>query len=108
LAPQGSIVEQFGYANFSYLQGGFSTTVADQAVAVGMKLLVPSPNFGNSSEVNAIKPYTKNIMAFFMMDEPDCAAGGNTTTLNIMLNTIETEIRKVDTNFPGAKTMLTV
>ena len=108
IAPQGSIVEQYGYANFTFLEGGFSAPIADQAIAVGMKLLVPSPNFNDTSAVNAIKPYATNIMAFFMMDEPDCAAGGNTNTLNTMLNSIETEIRKVDTNFPGAKTMMTV
>jgi len=108
LAPQGSIVEQYGYVNFTYLQGGFSATLADQAIALGMKLLVPPPNLGNPNEVNAIKPYTNNILAFFMMDEPDCAAGGNTNTLNSMLTSIETQIRRIDTNFPGAKTMLTL
>jgi hypothetical protein len=58
LAPQGSIVEQYGYANFTFLQGGFSATLADQAIALGMKLLVPSPNFNDANAVNAIKPYT--------------------------------------------------
>src|SRR5262245_797304 len=41
IAPQGSILEQNGYVNFIYLQGGFTPLVADQAVAAGMKLLLP-------------------------------------------------------------------
>jgi DNA-binding beta-propeller fold protein YncE len=108
LAPQGSIVEQYGYANFTFLEGGFSATLADQAIALGMKLLVPAPDFSDSAAVNAIKPYTNSIMAFFMMDEPDCAAGGNTTTLNTMLTSIETQVANVDANYPGAKTMITL
>jgi hypothetical protein len=108
IAPQGSIVEQNGYVNFTYLQGGFSPILAEQAVARGMKLLVPSPNFNDANAVNAIRPYTNHILAFFMMDEPDCVAGGNTNTLNGLLTSIESQIRRVDTNFPGAKTMFTV
>lgn len=108
LAPQGSIVEQYGSVNFTYLQGGGVGAPADQAVAAGMKLLLASPDFNDANAVNAIKPYTNSILAFFMMDEPDCVAGGDTNTLNTLLTTIETEIVKVDANFPGAKTMLTV
>jgi len=108
LAPQGSIVEQKGSVNFTYLQAGFSGTLSDQAVASGMNLLVPSPDFSDANAVNAIKPYTNSLLAFFMMDEPDCVAGGDTNTLNTLLTSIETEIVKVDANFPGAKTMLTV
>src|SRR5213075_780643 len=108
LAPQGSIVEQRGSVNFTYLQAGFSGALSDQAVASGMRLLVPSPDFSDTNAVNAIKPYTNNILAFFMMDEPDCVAGGNTSTLNTLLTSIEAEIAKVHANFPGAKTMFTV
>src|SRR6266576_2962999 len=108
LAPQGSIVEQRGSVNFTYLQAGFSGALSDQAVASGMRLLVPSPDFSDTNAVNAIKPYTNNILAFFMMDEPDCVAGGNPSTLNTLLTSIEAEIAKVHANFPGAKTMFTV
>src|SRR6266704_3244282 len=108
LAPQGSIVEQKGSVNFTYLQAGFSGTLSDQALASGMRLLVPSPDFNDTNTVNAIKPYTNSILAFFMMDEPDCVAGGNTSTLNALLTSIEAEIAKVHANFPGAKTMFTV
>jgi hypothetical protein len=108
LAPQGSIVEQNGSVNFTYLQAGFSGNLSDQAIASGMKLLVPSPDFSDTNAVNAIKPYTNNIVAFFMMDEPDCVAGGDTNTLNALLTSIETEIAKVHVSFPGAKTMFTV
>jgi hypothetical protein len=108
LAPQGSIVEQNGSVNFTYLQAGFSGILSDQAVASGMKLLVPSPDFSDTNAVNAIKPYTNNIVAFFMMDEPDCVAGGNTNTLNTLLTSIEAEIVKVQANFSGTKTMLTL
>src|SRR2546422_3069757 len=108
LAPQGSIVEQRGSVNFTYLQAGFSGALSDQAVASGMRLLVPSPDFSDTNAVNAIKPYANNILAFFMMDEPDCVAGGNPSTLNTLLTSIEAEIAKVHANFPGAKTMFTV
>src|SRR5882672_969351 len=108
LAPQGSIVEQNGSVNFTYLQAGFSAPLSDQAVAAGMRLLVPSPDFSDANAVNAIKPYTNSLLAFFMRDEPDCVAGGNTNTLNTLLTSIETEVAKVHVNFPGAKTMLTV
>jgi len=108
IAPQGSIVEQRGSVNFTYLQGGFSGALSDQAVASGMRLLVPSPDFSDTNAVNAIKPYTNSILAFFMMDEPDCVAGGNTSRLNTLLTSIEAEIAKVDANFPDAKTMFTV
>ena len=36
LAPQGSIVEQNGSVNFTYLQGGFRGILSDQAVASRM------------------------------------------------------------------------
>jgi len=108
LAPQGSIVEQNGSVNFTYLQAGFSGPLSDQAVAAGMKLLVPSPDFSDTNAVNAIKPYTNSLLAFFMMDEPDCVAGGSTNALNTLLTSIEHEIVKVHANFPGAKTMFTV
>lgn len=108
LAPQGSIVEQSGSVNFTYLQAGFSAPLADQAVAARMRLLVPSPDFNDASAVNAIRPYTNSLLAFFMMDEPDCVAGGNTNSLNTLLTSIETEVAKVHANFPGAKTMFTV
>jgi DNA polymerase III delta prime subunit len=61
-----------------------------------------------TNAVNAIKPYTNSILAFFIMDEPDCVAGGDPNTLNALLTSIEAEIAKVKTNFPGAKTMFTV
>ena len=108
LAPQGSIVEHKGSVNFTYLQAGFSGTLSDQAVASGMRLLVPSPDFSDTNAVNAIKPYTNSVLAFFMMDEPDCVAGGDISTLNTLLTSIETEIVKVKANFLGAKTMFTV
>src|SRR6266536_2390717 len=108
LAPQGSIVEQNGSVNFTYLQAGFSGALSDQAVASGMRQLVPSPDFSDTNAVNAIKPYTNSILAFFMMDEPDCVAGGDPNTLNTLLTSIETQIVKVHANFPGAKTMFTV
>jgi len=108
LAPQGSIIEQRGSVNFTYLQAGFSGTLSDQAVAAGMRQLVPSPDFSDTNAVNTIKPYTNGILAFFMMDEPDCVAGGDPNSLNTLLTTIEAEIVKVKTNFPGAKTMFTV
>jgi hypothetical protein len=73
-----------------------------------MRLLVPSPDFSDTNAVNAIKPYTNSILAFFMMDEPDCVANGDTNHLETLLTSIETEIVKVKTNFPGAKTMFTV
>ena len=56
LAPQGSIVEQNGSVNFTYLQAGFSGILSDQAVASGMRLLVPSPDFNDTNAVNAIRP----------------------------------------------------
>ena len=108
IAVQGMVVENYGYANFLFLEGGFSTNIADQAIAVGMKMLVGSPDFSDSTAVNQIKPYTNNIMAFFMMDEPDCAAGGNTNTLATYLSSIETQVANVDANYPGAKTMITL
>jgi hypothetical protein len=108
LAPQGSSVEQNGSVNFTYLQAGFSGTLSDPAVASAMRLLVPSPDFSDTNAVNAIKPYTNSVLAFFMMDEPDCVAGGSTNTLNTLLTSIEAEIVKVKANFAGAKTMFTV
>jgi hypothetical protein len=108
IATQGSIVEQNGYANFTFLQGGYSPALAQQAVAAGMKLLLGTPNYNDTNAMNSIRSYSNNILAFFMMDEPDCAAGGNTNTLDGMMSNIETQIRKVDTNFPGAKTMITL
>src|SRR6266536_6171491 len=51
LAPQGSIVEQNGSVNFTYLQGGGVGSPADQAVAAGMKLLLASPDFNDANAI---------------------------------------------------------
>jgi len=108
IATLGSMTEQAGYVTFTDLQGGFSTNAANLAIALGMKILVGPPNFFDVNAVNQIKPYTNNILAFFMMDEPDCAAGGDTNKLNGFLSNIELQIAKARTNYPGSKSMITL
>jgi hypothetical protein len=108
IATLGSITEQAGYVTFTDLQGGFDTNAANLAIALGMKILVGPPNFFDVNAVNQIKPYTNNILAFFMMDEPDCAAGGDTNRLNGFLSNIELQIGKARTNYPGSKSMMTL
>lgn len=111
LAPQGSIVEQYGSVNFTYLQGGFSGPLSDQAVASGMRLLVPSPDFNDpniQTTLEAMQPYASNMLAFFMMDEPDCVANGNTNTLAQLLSSIEFQVSQLKSSFPNVPTMMTL
>src|SRR5205823_8436396 len=73
VAPGGSVIEQRGTVNFT--MGGSPGASGDQAVAAGMKLMFFAPDFSDpnvQSQIDATQPYATNMLAFFMMDEPDC------------------------------------
>src|SRR5205809_5272749 len=67
---------------------------SDQAIAAGMKLMFFAPDFSDpnvQSQIDAMKPYATNMLAFFMMDEPDCVANGDTNKLDQLLSTQRSE-----------------
>src|SRR5436853_592602 len=73
VAAGGSVLEQRGTVNFT--MGAGPGASGDQAVAAGMKLMFFAPDFSDpnvQSQIDAMKPYATNLLAFFMMDEPDC------------------------------------
>ena len=79
VAAGASVVEQQGYVNFT--MGAGPGPSADQAVALGMKLMFFAPDFSDPQiqvQLDAIRPYAGHMLAFFTMDEPDCVANGNT------------------------------
>lgn len=109
VAPGGSVAEQRGTVNFT--MGGSPGTSADQAVAAGMKLMFFAPDFSDpnvQSQIDAMKPYATNMLAFFMMDEPDCVANGDTNKLDQLLSSIETNINQLRQSFPQVAYMMTL
>jgi hypothetical protein len=109
VAANGSIAEQRGTVNFT--MGAGPGASGDQAVAAGMKLMFFAPDFTDpnvQSQLDAIRPYATNMLAFFMMDEPDCVANGDTAKLDQLLSSIESNIVQLRISFPQVPTMMTV
>ena len=109
VAAGGSIIEQRGFVNFT--MGAGPGPSADQAVALGMKLMFFAPDFTNPNiqdQLDAIRPYATNMLAFFTMDEPDCVAGGNNARLDQLLASIESQIGQLKLSFPDVPAMMTV
>ena len=109
VAPAGSIIEQRGTVNFT--MGGGPGPSADQAVASGMKLMFFAPDFSDpnaQAQLDAMQPYAGNMLAFFTMDEPDCVAGGDTTRLDQLIASIESQVRQLRLSFPQVPTMMTL
>src|SRR3989449_4196144 len=109
VAAGGSVIEQGGFVNFTMGAGPGSS--ADQALALGMKLMFFAPDFADphiQDQLDAIRPYATNMLAFFTMDEPDCVAGGSTAKLDQLLSSIESQISQLKLSFPGVPTMMTV
>src|SRR5207248_11492320 len=89
VAPAGSVIEQRGTVNFT--MGGGPGPSADQAVAAGMKLMFFAPDFSDpnvQAQIDAMRPYAGNMLAFFTMDEPDCVANGDTARLDQLISSI--------------------
>src|SRR6266513_6035648 len=109
VAAAGSIIEQRGFVNFT--MGAGPGPSADQAVALGMKLMFFAPDFSDPNvqeQIAAIRPYATNMLAFFTMDEPDCVAGGNNARLDQILSSIESQISQLKLSFPEVPAMMTV
>src|SRR5207245_7690352 len=109
VAGAGSIIEQRGSVNFTMGAGPGSS--ADQAVASGMKLMFFAPDFSDpnvQAQLDAMRPYATNMLAFFMRDEPDCVANGDTNQLEQLLSSIETNINQLRQSFPQVSTMMTL
>ena len=109
VAPGGSIIEQRGSVNFT--MGAGPGPSADQAVALGMKLMFFAPDFTDpnvQAQLDAIRPYATSMLAFFTMDEPDCVAGGNNARLDQLLSSIESQISQLKLSFPDVPAMMTV
>jgi hypothetical protein len=109
VAANASITEQRGTVNFT--MGAGPGASGDQAVAAGMKLMFFAPDFSDpnvQSQIDATQPYATNMLAFFMMDEPDCVANGDTNKLDQLLSSIETNINRLKLSFPQVPTMMTV
>jgi len=109
VAGAGSIAEQQGCANFT--MGAGPGASADQAVALGMKLIFFAPDFSDPAiqdQLAAIRPYATNMLAFFTMDEPDCVAGGSTTRFDQLVASIEDQISQLHLSFPNVPTMMTL
>jgi hypothetical protein len=64
------------------------------------------PHF--QEQLDAIRPYATNMLAFFTMDEPDCVAGGDTARLDQLLSSIEAQISQLKLAFPEVPAMMTV
>src|SRR6266852_3634588 len=96
VAGAGSITEQRGFVSFT--TGAGPGPSADQAIALGMKLMFFAPDFADpqiQAQLDAIRPYATNMLAFFTRDEPDCVAGGNTVNLDQLLSSIESQISQL-------------
>jgi hypothetical protein len=109
VAAGGSIIEQGGTVNFT--MGAGPGPSADRAVALGMKLMFFAPDFSDpnvQAQLDAIRPYATNMLAFFTMDEPDCVAGGDTAKLDQLLSSIESQISQLKLSFPEVPMMMTV
>jgi hypothetical protein len=109
VAAGGSIIEQRGFVNFT--MGAGPGPSADQAVALGMKLMFFAPDFADpqiQDQLGDIRPYATNMLAFFTMDEPDCVAGGNSARLDQLLSSIESQISRLKLSFPDVPMMMTV
>src|SRR5438874_535023 len=109
VAAGGSIIEQRGFVNFT--MGAGPGPSADQAVALGMKLMFFAPDFTDPNvqdQLDAIRPYATHMLAFFTMDEPDCVAGGNNARLDQLLASIESQISQLKLSFPDVPAMMTV
>jgi hypothetical protein len=111
VAAGGSIAEQTGFANFT--MGAGPGASGDAAIAAGMKLVfgAPDPN-GTDADFKAwvaqTTPYADNILAIFMMDEPDCQAGGDPAKALAYLSSIQMNIARVKSMFPNIPTMMTL
>ena len=109
VAAGASIIEQRGFVNFT--MGAGPGPSADQAVALGMKLMFFAPDFTDpnvQAQLDAIRPYATNMLAFFTMDEPDCVAGGDNARLEQLLSSIESQISQLKLSFPDVPAMMTV
>ena len=109
VAAGASIVEQQGYVNFT--MGAGPGASADQAVALGMKLMFFAPDFSDpqiQETLDAIRPYAGQMLAFFTMDEPDCVANGDTVRLDQLLTSIESQVAQLKAVFPDVPAMMTV
>lgn len=109
VAANASITEQRGSVNFT--MGAGPGASGDEAVAAGMKLIFFAPDFTDpnvQSQLDAMQPYVTNMLAFFMMDEPDCVANGDTNKLEELLHSIETNITHLRQSFPKAPAMMTL
>src|SRR4051812_3974748 len=109
VAAGGSIREQRGTVNFT--MGAGPGASADQAVAQGIKLMFFAPDFSDPNvqdQINALRPYATNMLAFFTMDEPDCVANGDTARLEQLLSSIESQISQLKVSFPDVPMMMTV
>src|SRR5947199_3754885 len=108
VAAGGSIIEQRGFVNFT--MGAGPGPSADQAVALGMKLMFFAPDFTDphvQDQLDAIRPYATNMLAFFTMDEPDCVAGGHNARLDLLLSSIESQVSHLKLSFPYVPAMVT-
>ena len=109
VAPGGSIIEQRGSVNFTMSYGPGPS--ADLAVASGMKLMFFAPDFSDpnvQAQLDAMRPYASNMLAFFTRDEPDCVANGNTNKLDQLIASIESQVSQLRVSFPQVPTMMTL
>src|SRR5437660_3868284 len=109
VAAGGSVIEQSGFVNFT--MGAGPGPSADQALALGMRLMFFAPDFTDPNvqdQLDAIRPYATNMLAFFTMDEPDCVAGGNDARFDQLLASIESQISQLKLSFPEVPAMMTV
>jgi hypothetical protein len=109
VAAGGSIIEQRGSVNFTMGAGPGSS--GDQAVASGMKLVFFAPDFSDpnvQAQLDAIRPYATNMLAFFMMDEPDCVANGDTAKLDQLISSIESNVIQLKASFPEVPALMTL
>src|SRR5947208_17142620 len=60
------------------------------------------------AQLDAMRPYAGNMLAFFTMDEPDCVAGGDTARLDQLISSIESQVSQLKSSFPQVPTMMTL
>jgi hypothetical protein len=84
----------------------------ERARAAGLQVLMNLPEGDDRLRLAEwaaiIQPFADQILAFFTMDEPDCVSHGSAARLATLLAQIETDIRDIQTHFPGARTMMTL
>src|SRR5947208_3867253 len=60
------------------------------------------------AQLDAMRHYAGNMLAFFTIDEPDCVANGDTARLDQLISSIESQVSQLRLSFPEVPMMMTL